>query len=305
MTASPSRIVVSVNLGAHTRGSLSVVCCLLSFLLLSTALAQEERAAPAGGQINTLTQALLGLQKRARDLEAKSLERRRAAQERLDALAEEQKTLDRTVKVLSEQVTQLEVELAQKKEAATKDEKEAARLTRDEEAVFEAARRFVDRLEKSIDAGIPWMVEGRKDAAEKARRAISAPTQTPAKALSMAAALHESEEALGRSCEASVVDLELDGVERSVPALRLGLLAIAYSSEDGSVLGYVQRGQTLKEGNIETGGKEGDDKGREKTLSRVASGYRTAIDVLQRRLTPRVVDLYVPVVPLAGGEEEK
>jgi hypothetical protein len=97
--------------------------------------------------------------------------------------------------------------------------------------------------------------------------------------------------------------MEVAGERQSIPAFRLGLLAVIYMSDDGSILGCAQAGQSLEQGRIETG-SSGEDSAK-KAIGKVTAGYESVLAILRRRLGPRVVDVFLPSVPVGGGEGDR
>jgi hypothetical protein len=262
----------------------------------------SREVAKRADQVEKASEALRAIERQLRELEVTAVERQRTATERLEALAREREVLERSTAVLTQHLAAVEKDLAARKAKATKDEAEAAKLANQSGQIVEAARKFLARVEKHVTEGLPWQLETRKGAIAEARDALAAPGTTPRQALAVAGRIQEAEESLGRLIEPGTVVLEVAGEKRAVPAFRLGLLALAYASEDGALLGYVHSGQKIEEGKIETGaGQETEKQGE--AAARVADGYQTALAILQRSLSPRLVDLYLPTLP--ASEERR
>jgi hypothetical protein len=261
-----------------------------------------RRSASRPDQFQKASEALLELQRKMRALEEESLKRKRGMEDRLQDLLEEKRLVERSTAALTQRVTELEKDLDGKKRKLSTDEAEVSRLAAESAQVLDLVRKFLSRVDKHIDEGIPWAVDQRKDGVERARRALAGPGISPAAALALASRVHAAEEALGRTIEPGRITLNPKGDERSVPAFHIGLLSVVYASEDGSLLGYVHAGQKLEEGRIDT--ESADSKqSAGKALQRVMSGYAAALAQLQRKLTPRIIDVYVPT--LSVGNEER
>ena len=236
---------------------------------------------------------LLDLERKLQAVERRALARARAEEERLESLALQKLTAIRAVEVLKDEVARREKELGAKKEQLAREEKDLLKLQLEAKGLLDPLRSALDRFERHIETGIPWMKELRKSPAAPVRELVSGPEPEPAKALLAIGRMQESEEALARTVEPGFVEVEIQGERKAVPAFHLGLLAVVFSSEDGSVRGFVERGQKVEDG-LETvqAGRETD------------TGYKTSLDILRRRLTPRIVDLYFPTLK-TGAEEAR
>lgn len=274
---------------------------------------QPPKAAKAAGDVPAAKQAprsqdqfkkaselLLDAQRKLRTLEAETAERRRGLEARLAELERERQGLERSGPRLSSRIAELEKELETKKETSKKDAVEVARLTQESASVVDEAKKFLARLDKLVQDGIAWRQEPRKEALARARAALSEPDVAPKSAVEIASRVEADEESLGRTIEAGRVQIEVGGEQRSVPAVRLGLLAVAYASEDASVVGYAHTGQGAEQGKIEAGSGASGESAADKALEKVAAGYSSALAVLQRKLSPRLVDLFIPSLPVGN-----
>ncbi|HVR74473.1 MAG TPA: DUF3450 family protein [Planctomycetota bacterium] len=236
---------------------------------------------------------LLDLERKLQAVERRALARVKAEEERLESLAFQKLTAIRAVEVLKDEVVRHEKELGAKKENLAREEKDLLKLQLEEKGLLDPLRSALDRFERHIDSGIPWMKELRKSHVAPVRELVSGPEPEPARALQAIGRMQESEEALARTVEPGFVEVEIQGERKALPAFHLGLLAVIFSSEDGSVRGFVERGQKVE------AGPEQVQVGPE-----VDTGYKTALDILRRRLTPRIVDLYIPSLK-TGSEESR
>ncbi len=250
--------------------------------------ADARRAAPAFEVANKAREELLDLGRRMRELEDGALVRRKAAEARLDALAAERQNAARAVQALKAHAEKREKELAARKELETKETREAARLESERKALLETIRQSLERLRRRIETGIPWKLAERKAAVDKALEALAAADAEPATALAGMRRLQEHEESLGRLVEAGVLEVDVRGERRIVPAIRLGLLGIAFTSADCSFAGFVGRGQKVEEVVARALAAE----------ERYGGAYIEALEILRGRRSPRIVDLYIPALPL-------
>jgi hypothetical protein len=218
---------------------------------------------------------------------------REGEEDRLADLVAEKAAVERSVQALNAQVEKVEKELALRKERLAREEKELALHQQELRALLDPLRQFLDRAESHIERGIPWRVEERRLPLAEARALLGASDPKPVELFEMVARFQQQEEALARSIEHGVVELDMDGERRGIAAFHLGLLAVVFSNADGTIAGFVQPGQKVEEGLLTAAAGGAKDR-----------GYAAAIDILRRRLTPRVVDLYVPEL-VVGSEEGK
>ena len=241
---------------------------------------------------------LMSLQHKLRELRGKSQEDRKSQEERLKEILAEGRAVQRTLDGLNEQVAKREKEASEKRSKVSADETAARKLKGPSQAIFVAMKDFLDRVEKHVEAGIPWKIEARKASIAQAREILAAPNAALASALQTVARIHTEEEALGRLVESGTVEIDLGYGRAAVQAFHLGLLGVIFANEDGSVLGFAQAGQKLEDGLASVKGNPA-----------AAEGYMIAVDILRRRRTPSIVDLYVPSLPLrkapSAKEDEK
>jgi len=160
-----------------------------------------KRAAKRPDQFLKASEALLEHQRKLRALERETVERRRSLEARLAEITQEKQSVERSNASVAERVEALEKELEAKKSQVAKEEAAALELGGQAKQVVEAAKRFVQRLERHIDDGIPWMLKERKATLEPAKQAAGSPVATPGSAFLAAVRAFEAEEALGRTLE--------------------------------------------------------------------------------------------------------
>ena len=259
------------------------------------------KSAPRVDLFKKASEYLLDLQQKTRALETQTLERRRGLETRLAEIARDRQIIERSSSSLTRRVAELEKENEPKRVKLGKDGSDSSRFGEESARVLEEVKKYFVWLDKHVQEGIPWMQEQRKSAIAKARAALAEPDASPLVALELANRLQEEEESLGRTIEAGRVRIEVGGEHRSIPAVRLGLLSIAYASEDGTIIGYAHAGQTAEQGKIEMGASASGETA-DKALQKVAAGYSTALAVLERKLTPRIVDFFIPGISVSNEE---
>jgi hypothetical protein len=288
----------------------AVAGCLAFFVLSSPA---EEEPGPAqgagdrtvrtsrtaSGPVAKANEELLALQEEIRKIRAGADETRRSQAERLKQLAQEKRMADRAIEHLGAQKAKKEKENTEKKAKLASEESALAKLKEPSAAIVQSMRRFLDEVEAMVDAGIPWKVEQRKTSIAQARESVSGANPNPSAALAAAARIALEEEALARLVESSVVEIDTGKERLAVQAFHLGLLAVIFANEDGTVLGFAEAGRKLEDGLDAARGNPD-----------AARGYLVAVDILRRRRTPSLVDLYLPSIrtaetasPVEGGKE--
>jgi hypothetical protein len=240
------------------------------------------------------SQELLAVQNRIRDARAKALEVRRSQDERAKELAAENRSIQRTIDVLGEEIAKREKEIRLKKEALQKEEKEAEAVKKPTETLLATMRAYLDKVEAKVAAGIAWKVEARKSSIAGVRDLLKTAGTSPASGLAAVGRVQQEEEALGRLVESGTVEIDAGKDRLAVQAFHLGLLGVIYANDDGTVLGFAKAGQKLEDG-LDV--SIGDGK--------AAYAYMAAVDMLRRRRTPSLLDLYFPALPVRKGGEER
>ncbi len=287
-----------------TAGRVGFICALsLVIAAVRPATAQAQQAQgekPAGRErpernekhssVVKASEELLDLERKTRQIEKETTDRRKASQSRLRDLESDKAATERVLETLRRRVQDREKESSAKREMLAAREAELARLQHDLSLLSEPLKQFLDRVEKLVEGGISWKNEPRKAAVQAARQSLSAQGAAPAAGLAAVGRVQEEEEALGRLVESAATEVEVRGEYRAVQAFHLGHLAVIYASADGTILGCALPGQKLEEGLLGAGKKD------------VAAEYLAALEVLRRRRMPRVLDLYFPTLPRESEE---
>ena len=235
-------------------------------------------------QLNKASQELLQIQEEIRAAEARAVERRKAAADRLRDLEAEKGPLERTVEALKARGAAREKDLTARNETLAARQKEVEKLKAQASALVEPMEGFLRQGLRLAESGIPWKIEERKASFGRAIAAL--PSVPPGITLSAIGRLQAEEESLARLIESGTVEVPLPGESVAAPAFPLGLLAVSFASADGSTVGFARPGQKLEEGLL-----------KDRSDPRLLQGYRAALDILRRQSTPRIVDLQVPALP--------
>lgn len=222
------------------------------------------------------------------------LENHRQAQDtrsqRLKELLDEKRARARTIELLTKEVGKKTTTLEEAETNLAEQKSQAASLR---ERSAELKTLFIDHLREVreiVARGIPWQIESRTREIEKTIAQLG-DEKTPAVAgLGSVGRLQKELESLGRLVERSEAKIEHGGEEIAVEVIHLGLLAVIFSNQDGSLLGFSGPGQTLQDG---LAAVEDHPEARD--------GYVRALEILNRRRTPALIDLYLPTVPFASA----
>lgn len=288
----------STRIQAAARRSVSLAwlvgATLLGLIATNAVRAQEpRRGVRPSTEENTRSAAdeLRDIQQRMRLLQAQDLQRRTSELRRLRELVAEKRALDRTVEALDEEVAKREKLLAEKRAEAKKilDEKKQAEA--DSRALCTKLDDYCGQLASFITASIPWKQEDRLRSVSLVRELLAKEKASAVMGLSAVSRLQNEEEALGRLVETSTLEVQLGEERMAVRGFHFGLLAVIFANENGDVIGFCQRGETLQDGleNVAN-------------MPEAADGYLRAIDILERRRTPALVDLLLPTLPLKKGD---
>lgn len=234
---------------------------------------------------------LLSLQHQLRRERLKAEADRRAQEERLKELLAEGRGLDRTIASVRDQLERREKELKEKGARLKEAEEATAKLRGPTEEILTALRGYLDLVSQHMESGIPWRQAERRAAVNAARENLGGSAVTPAAALQVVGRIHQEEEALGRLVESSSLAVDLGHEQTAVQGFHLGLLAVVFANEDGSILGFSQAGQKLEDG-LRAAKKD----------PKAAEGYMAAVDILRRRRTPAIIDLFMPSLPVRDLE---
>lgn len=252
---------------------------------------------PAGSvdpaTIAKLNEELLSLQHRIREERAAAAKNRISFQERVKELKAEERLVSRSLDALKEELARREKELTEKKKRHDEEAAAVEKLKAPSDKILAAARTYLEDVRSLVVNGIPWKIDERTQAIDGVLRLLSAKDASASSAVSAAARIHAEEEALGRLVESAAVNVSVGKEEFAVEAFHLGLIAVIFASEDASILGFARAGETLEDGLQAARGNPA-----------AASGYLAAVDILRRRRTPSLVDLFIPAFAVADEESE-
>lgn len=244
--------------------------------------------------VSKVNEELIALQWKIRAARARALENRKAQHRTIRDLAEQHRAVARTLEVFETETTDLEKELEEKKAKLAEEQKKLADLEEPTKKLLASMKEYLDKVEAHVDSGIPWQKTERKRAIKQVRDLLAAEDATPSAGLGAVGRIHQEEESLGRLVESGTVEVNLGKEAVAVQAFHLGLLAVIFANDDATVIGFARAGETLEEGLEATMGNPD-----------AASGYMAAVDILRRRRTPSIIDLYLPSLPVReeGGAE--
>jgi hypothetical protein len=228
-----------------------------------------------------------------RRAQTEALEQRRTRVARLRELTSERNSAQRSVDAVDEEIERLRRILTDRQAKKVELEKETAAIRSNNSKLVELYRAYYSGVEARLESGIPWQIDLRLSSLEEARKAIAPDPQDPTRlpnvagALSALARIQKEEEAFARLVESSALRLDLGDRQIEVTGFHLGLLAVVYANDDGSVSGYVRPGEKLEDGRRAVEGDPG-----------AADGYIKAVDILKRRRTPEILDIFAPALPV-------
>lgn len=256
-------------------------------------LAAQEQDATA--TVDDYRTELSRLQRKLRTLRTEAMNARKTQVDRRKELASEERVLERGLDGLKALLEKRRAEVEKRKTETEEKKEKIAGLTKRAEAIQASFQEFLDRVDKHIASSIDWKTRLRKSSLEKVKSVVAQDKTALGEGLGAISRIQKEEESLARLVETGVLQLKLDGETTAVQAFHLGLLAVVFASEDGRLVGYAQRGEDPA---------DSLDAARE---AGAVEGYLTAVDILRRRRTPTVVDLYLPSLPVAAGPtaEEK
>lgn len=285
----------TVNEVGRRRRLVPVASLLLAVCLAGNALpvaAQNEVPTPAP-ETAELAKELERLHQQIRDRRRESFERRTLAQERIEELTSQKRALERGNRALQKELDKRASKLAGQ-EAKLKEHQDTAKELNETYAEFrQRLTQFCDNVKQRIESGIHWKLESRINGLGLVTDLLKDSATSPAMGISAIGRIQSEQEALGRLVEPANFEIKHNEELIQVSGFHLGLLAIAFANQDGNVIGFAQRGQTLEQG-VEA----------VRNNPAAADGYLRAIDILERRRTPALVDLVLPFLPVAkkGGE---
>ncbi|NCF55563.1 MAG: DUF3450 family protein [Planctomycetia bacterium] len=238
--------------------------------------------------ISDLKQELQDIQKKIRRRSQEELQRRKSQIERLDQLRFEERNQKRLNAAIQKQVSELESKFT---ESVVKSEEAAEEITKirtKESSLKSAVVLFLEQLRSRIQKGIPWKIQERLGTLDTTLQLVNNEDTSAQAAIAAAGRMVKEQEALGRLIEFGIVEVEVDGKTRGIQGFHFGLLGVVFSDVDGNIFGWAGPGQSLESGLLSSSDAES------------SKGYLKAVDILQRRRAPSLVNLYIPSLRLKG-----
>lgn len=245
------------------------------------------------------------LQQEIRERQETLRSNRQVEVERIRALNAEKTAAERVVAGLEREVGRLEEELEKRKTELARIKAETDEIRAPAESLTPRFEEFLATIENDVRQGIPWQNgksggDLRLESISTVRRLLrteDGQPGNPAVVLSGLGRVAKEEEAFARLVETADASLEVGGETLSISAFHLGALAVIYASQDGHTIGFARAGESLEDG-LQAAGSE------EPGAGVAADGYLKAVDILRRRRTPDIVELYFPSLPVAKEGNE-
>lgn len=246
---------------------------------------QKTQEKSTGG----LEKELAVLQEKLRRRSMEELERRKSQLSRLNQLRYESRNQERLNSAIQKQVSELEKKISESVGKSSAAIRETEQILTQENLLKERIRRFLDALKDRILGGIPWKISERVRTIDNAFELIQSEETSAQVAIATAGRMVKEQEALGRLVEFGIVEIEVDGETRGIQGFHFGLLGVVFSDAEGNVFGWAGPGQSLENG-IAAGSSEASE------------GYLMAVDILNRRRTPGLVNLQIPSLQMKGDQ---
>lgn len=264
----------------------------------TTANAQEQKPSPRvprgtleADQTQSAAQELAFIQREMRSLRADALAREKVERQTLLEMAARKRSLERTIEVIEDKIAKKNETLTKQRAEIQQHKDAAAKLTEAKTSLSTKLADYCDFVTELVEKSIPWQQTSRLRTIEKTLELLNNKESSASAGVTAIARIQKDEEALGRLVETSSLQIEKDGETVAVKGFHYGLLAVIFSNEDGRVVGYCKPGDKL-----EAGLKALEDR------PQTADGYLRAIDILERRRTPTLIDLYLSAFPLLNGD---
>ncbi len=240
------------------------------------------------------SEVLLHIQQEIRDLRSRAYEEKKSALQRIRELNDEKRFRERTIKVIDEAVSGKKEKIAgqEKKIADLKEEAKGIRTQLGK--VGDTLQEFCDRLAVKVSKGIPWKKDARMHEVKQVKELAKGPHASPSSTLAGIGRIQRDEEALGRLVETATLTLNVDGESIAVQGFHLGALGVAYVNDEGTIIGFCGAGETMEQG-IEN----------LKDKPAASEGYLKATDILRRRRTPVLINIYLPQLPFTKAKENE
>lgn len=226
------------------------------------------------------------------EAELQRIEEARAAQDRIDDIASETRSLfDERQRVLKD----LEgIQIYNRMMQARVDEQERQladlrssinRVTEVERQVLPLMTRMISGLERFIENDVPFLLDERRERVEELRSLLSRSDVSAAEQFRFVLQAWQIEMTdYGASSEVYTDEIEVvDGTMREVQFLRIGRIALMYVTPDGSIAAAWNK----------------ETESWEELPSEYVSAIETGIDVLESSVTPRLFS--IPVLPPEEG----
>lgn len=215
------------------------------------------------------------------------------SQQRIDAIADENEAMLVEYRATIKQIDSLNVYNGQMRDLIRGQEEELALLQEEIDDVEIVGRaisplmlKMVGALERFVTLDVPFLLEERTRRVRELRELLQRSDVTNAEKYRRIMEAYQIENEYGRTIEAYRATLEQNGRERTVDFLRIGRIALAYQTLEGS----------------EVGGWDPNNR-RWSTLDR---SYRSSIErglrVARKQAAPEMIRVPVPTPKRVGGE---
>ena len=232
---------------------------------------------------------LSALQEKLRRRSLEELERRKAQLNRLDQLRYESRNQERLNNAIQKQLSELEEKVSESDEKTSLAVNESEQIQTQENRLKERVVGFLQSLKNRISNGIQWKKSERVASVETSLQLIRNEETSAQTAIAAAGRMVKEQEAFGRLVEFGIIEIEVDGETRGIEGFHFGLLGVVFSDAEGNVFGWSGPGQSI-------------EKGISKGSAESAAGYLMAVDILNRKRTPGLVNLQVPSLQMRGDE---
>lgn len=165
----------------------------------------------------------------------------RAAQERINGIAEQSNDLTQQFRVITKQIEGLKVYNAQQELQIADQERTLANLDRSiadaatmERDIAPLMVSMIDGLEQFVELDLPFHVEERNERVARLRTNLGRSNLSTAEKFRQVLEAYSIELEYGNAIEAYTETVSVDGVEQDVDVLRIGRIALMYQTKDRS-----------------------------------------------------------------------
>jgi len=229
------------------------------------------------------------LQEKLRRRSLEELERRKAQLNRLDQLRYESRNQERLNNAIQKTLSELDQKISESDAKTSLAVNESMEIQTQENRLKERVVGFLQSLKNRISNGIPWKKSERVASVETSLQLIRNEDTSAQAAIAAAGRMVKEQEALGRLVEFGIIEVEVDGETRGIEGFHFGLLGVVFSDAEGNVFGWAGPGQSI-------------ESGISKDSSDSATGYLMAVDILNRKRTPGLVNIQVPSLQVKGDQ---